>query len=55
MNNLVLLRSRVETVQRALDPYFDVAGCEGASREEARRLAPGDPYTAELGWYLLRR
>ncbi len=55
MNNLVLLRSRVETSSRALGPYFDLAGCEGASREEARRLAPGDPYTAELGWYLLRR
>jgi SAM-dependent methyltransferase len=55
MNNLVLLRSRVETSPRELDPYLDLAGCEGASREEARRLAPGDPYTAELGWYLLRR
>ncbi len=55
MNNLVLLRSRFETISRALDPYFEVAGCEGAPREEARRLAPGDPYTVELGWYLLRR
>ena len=55
MNNLVLLRSRVETVARALDPYFDLAGCEGEHREHARQLAPGDPYTVELGWYLVRR
>jgi SAM-dependent methyltransferase len=55
MNDLVLLRSRVERSERALDPYLDLAGCEGETREHARGLAPGDPYTAELGWFLLRR
>jgi SAM-dependent methyltransferase len=55
MNNLVLLRSRVETSERGLDPYLDLAGCEGEPREHAHGLAPADPYTAELGWYLVRR
>jgi SAM-dependent methyltransferase len=55
MNNLVLLRSRVETGERALDPYLDLAGCEGEPREHARGLAPGDPYAVEMGWYLVRR
>lgn len=55
MNNLVLLRSRVETSERPLDPYLDLAGCEHEHREHARGLAPGDPYVVELGWYLVRR
>ena len=55
MNNLVLLRSMIEKSERALDPYLALAGCEGESCERARALAPGDPYTAELGWYFLRR
>ena len=54
-NGLVLVRSEVVREPRALDPYFDLAGCEGAARDRARGLAPGDPYTAEVGWYLLRR
>jgi SAM-dependent methyltransferase len=54
-NSLVLIRSHVEAHERALDPYFDLAGCEGEARERARALAPGDPYTVETGWYLLRK
>lgn len=54
-NNLVLLRSFAERSDRGIDPYLDLAGCEGDHREHVRRLAPGDPYTAELGWYFLRR
>ena len=46
---------KIERIERALDPYLELAGCEGERREHARGLAPGDPYTAELGWYLLRR
>jgi ubiquinone/menaquinone biosynthesis C-methylase UbiE len=53
-NNLVLLRAEFVREQRELDPYLDLAGCEGEEREEAKALAPAD-YTAELGWYLLRR
>ena len=53
-NNLVLLRAEFVREHRELDPYLDLAGCEGEEREEARALAPAD-YTAELGWYLLRR
>jgi ubiquinone/menaquinone biosynthesis C-methylase UbiE len=39
---------------RALDPYLDLAGCEGEERARARALAPPG-YTAETAWYLLRR
>jgi ubiquinone/menaquinone biosynthesis C-methylase UbiE len=54
-NSLVLLRSRVDVHERALEPYLDLAGCEGEAREHARSLAPADPYRVETGWYLLRR
>ena len=53
-NNLVLRKAFFAREQRELDPYLDLAGCEGEAREEARSLAPAN-YTAELGWYLLRR
>ena len=54
-NGLVLLRSDVVREERGLDDYLALAGCSGDEGERARGLAPGDPYTAELGWYLLRR
>ena len=40
-----------------LDYYLDLAGCEGDGRERAVQLSPGGPaaYTAESGWYLLRK
>jgi ubiquinone/menaquinone biosynthesis C-methylase UbiE len=53
-NNLVLMRAEFEREQREIDPYLDLAGCEGEARDQARALAPPD-YTADLGWYLLRR
>lgn len=54
-NGLVLLRSEVTREERGLDRYFELAACSGEAEERARGLAPGDPYTAEIGWYLLRR
>jgi SAM-dependent methyltransferase len=54
-NSLMLVRSHVEVHDRALDPYLDLAGCEGEARERARELAPSDPYTVETGWYLIRK
>ncbi len=54
-NSLMLIRSRVNMHDRELDPYLDLAGCEGEAREHARSLAPSDPYRVETGWYLLRR
>lgn len=54
-NGLMLVRSRVEAHDRALDPYLDLSGCEGEPRERARDLAPSDPYIVEMGWYLLRK
>ena len=53
-NNLVLVKARFVSESRELEPYLDLAGCEGASREQAKALAPPG-YEAELGWYLLRR
>lgn len=53
-NGLVLLRADYEREPRDLDAYLDLAGCEGETRERARTLAPPN-YTAELGWYLLKK
>jgi ubiquinone/menaquinone biosynthesis C-methylase UbiE len=53
-NNLVLHRSEVDHEPRDLDDYLDLAACEGDARARARSLAPRG-YTAELGWYLLRK
>jgi SAM-dependent methyltransferase len=53
-NNLVLLKADFAREQRELDTYLDLACCQGEEREQAKALAPAD-YTAELGWYLLRR
>jgi ubiquinone/menaquinone biosynthesis C-methylase UbiE len=53
-NNLVLVRAMFVREPRELEPYLDLAGCEGEAREQAKALAPPD-YEAELGWYLLRR
>jgi ubiquinone/menaquinone biosynthesis C-methylase UbiE len=52
-NDLVLRRAEVEDERRAIEPYLDLAGCEGERRERARELAGGEAYTARIGWYLL--
>jgi hypothetical protein len=56
-NHLVLLRATRAAEQRGLDPYLDLAGCEGDDRARALALAPrgGDPFIAVVGWYLLER
>ena len=53
-NGLVLVRSKIEREPRELEPYLDLAGCEGDARERALRLAPPG-YTADVAWYLLDR
>ena len=53
-NGFVLVRAEYEREERELDPYLDLAGCEGEERNRAETLAPS-PYVAELGWYLLDR
>ena len=50
-NGLVLRESRFEREPREVEPYLDLAGCEGPARAEAQALAPRD-YTATVGWYL---
>jgi SAM-dependent methyltransferase len=56
-NELVLRRTKFQQHPRALDYYFDLAGCVGEARERARSLSPGGPesYVAESGWYLLAK
>lgn len=56
-NGLVLVRERRVAELRPLDAYLDLAGCEGEQRERALALAPHghETFSAELGWYLLRR
>jgi ubiquinone/menaquinone biosynthesis C-methylase UbiE len=56
-NDLTLIRSEQEVERRELGKYLEIAGCEGAGREQALALAPEgkETYTATLGWYLLER
>ena len=56
-NGLVLERTNFQTHRRELGYYLDLAGCEGERRERALQLSPGGPsaYTAQSGWYLLRK
>jgi ubiquinone/menaquinone biosynthesis C-methylase UbiE len=53
-NNLIVRRADFDNQRRELEPYLDLAGCEGEARDRARALAGGgDSYTATVGWYLL--
>ena len=56
-NGLVLETVRFRRERRALEPYLDLAGCDGEERTRAAALSPGgrDEYLAESGWYVLRR
>src|ERR671931_1583124 len=55
-NGLVLETARFRHEPRDLDPYLDLAGCDGQTRERARALSPGGPagYVADSAWYVLR-
>jgi ubiquinone/menaquinone biosynthesis C-methylase UbiE len=53
-NELVLVRAEYERLERELERYLDLAGCEGEERVHAEGMAPR-PYVAELGWYLLEK
>ena len=52
-NNLVVRRAEFDTQRRELEPYLDLAGCEGEQRDRARALVGADSYTAIVAWYLL--
>jgi SAM-dependent methyltransferase len=55
-NGLVVTRDELVDEQRHLEPYLDLAGCEGHAREQALDLAPGrDAYTTTVGWYVLAK
>jgi ubiquinone/menaquinone biosynthesis C-methylase UbiE len=51
---LILGHAEVVTEPRDLDAYLDLAGCAGAAREQAIRLAPPG-YEAAIGWFVLLR
>lgn len=53
-NGLVVRQAEIRRERRDLERYLDLAGCAGDARERARALAPSG-YTAELGWYVLRK
>jgi ubiquinone/menaquinone biosynthesis C-methylase UbiE len=55
MNGLRLLRQEVVSELRNLEDFLDGAGCEGEEREHLRRLAPGETFPVEIGWYVLER
>jgi ubiquinone/menaquinone biosynthesis C-methylase UbiE len=52
-NNLVVRRADFDTQRRELEPYLDLAGCQGEARDRARALIGAEAYTATVGWYLL--
>jgi ubiquinone/menaquinone biosynthesis C-methylase UbiE len=52
-NDLVLRRAEFEQQRREVEPYLDLAGCEGDARDRARALADGASYEVTIGWYLL--
>jgi ubiquinone/menaquinone biosynthesis C-methylase UbiE len=54
-NDLVFKQAQFLEERRELEPYLDRAGCAGEARERVQALAPGDAYTATIGWYLLSR
>jgi ubiquinone/menaquinone biosynthesis C-methylase UbiE len=51
---LILGHAEVVTEPRDLEAYLDLAGCAGAARERAIRLAPPG-YEAAIGWFVLLR
>jgi SAM-dependent methyltransferase len=53
-NGLVVRSSEVVREDRDLERYLDLAGCEGAERDRARSLAPGER-RVEIGWYVLHK
>src|SRR5205823_5199152 len=53
-NGRVLRQAEVVREPRDLEPYLDLAGCEGEEREQARGLAPADT-DGVYGWYVLRK
>jgi SAM-dependent methyltransferase len=53
-NGLVLRRSMFERERHELEPYLDLAGCEGEPRQEAVALAPHSDWVT-IGWYLAAR
>jgi ubiquinone/menaquinone biosynthesis C-methylase UbiE len=53
MNGLTTVRQEVVSEERELQGFLDLAGCEGEERERVLRLAPGERFRVEVGWYLL--
>jgi ubiquinone/menaquinone biosynthesis C-methylase UbiE len=54
-NDLVVLRNEVVREERDVELFLDLAGLEGAHREQVLRMAPAPRYDIEVGWYLARK
>jgi SAM-dependent methyltransferase len=54
-NGLLLRRAQLELEERELEPYLDLAGCEGDERDRARGLGAGDTASVTMGWYVLAK
>ena len=56
-NSLILATARFRRERRQLDPYLDLAGCDGEQRERVRALSPDGPdhYVTDAAWYVLRK
>ena len=55
-NDLVVRRDEIVHEVRPIEPYLDLAGTDGAARERALELAPGEEsYRADVGWYLAHK
>ena len=54
-NGLLLRRAQLELEERELEPYLDLAGCEGDERDRARGLRAGDTASVTMGWYVLAK
>ena len=53
-NGLTLRRFESVAIERELEPYLDLAGCQGSAREQARALAPAHRI-GHYGWYVLEK
>jgi ubiquinone/menaquinone biosynthesis C-methylase UbiE len=53
-NDLHVTTNEIVRERRNIDRYLDLVGLEGVDRERVRRMAPGEEYDVEIGWYVLR-
>lgn len=55
MNDLVVRENDVVRERRDVDAYLALGGVPEEQRERLRRMAPGEVYDVEIGWYVARK